>query len=455
MAESSPELVVKNTRVGNAAAEPSDIRIAGNRIAEIVPHDPNGAAAERERPDASNTREAEDSRSQDRGPAAAENVRVVDGTDTVALPGLMNAHTHTAMAMLRSYADDLPLMTWLEQEIWPLERKLSEDDIYWGARLGCLEMIRTGTTFFNDMYWHVLGTARATADAGLRAVLADAFIDFGDPGNAAGARDRVLEMMERVPAHGKRIDYALAPHAIYTVSEASLEWVAEMAAERDLRIHMHLSETAGEVETCINERGERPVPYLDRLGLLGPRMIAAHCVHLDDEEIGILAERGVHAVHNPVSNLKLASGGPMRYQAMKAAGINVLIGTDGAASNNNLDLLEELKFAALMAKHATADPTALPAGEAIALATTHAADAFGLETGRLAPGRLADLILVDLSHPFLFPGHSLEADLVYSAHGRPVVMTICDGRVLMEDGVIPDEAEIRREVRARWNRLGD
>ncbi|MFW6201028.1 MAG: amidohydrolase family protein, partial [Gemmatimonadota bacterium] len=320
-------------------------------------------------------------------------------------------------------------------------------------RLGCLEMIRTGTTFFNDMYWHVHGTARAAVDAGMRAVLADAFIDRKDPDLAEEVRDRVERRIEEFERYPDRIAYALAPHAVYTVGEASLRWVAERAAETGLPIHIHLSETAGEVEACVAEHGERPVAYLDRLGVLGPRTIAAHAVHLDDDEIALLAERGVHAAHNPVSNLKLASGGPMRYRALKQAGVNVVIGTDGAGSNNNLDLFEEMKFAALMAKHATGDTTALPAEEALELALANAARAFDLRAGVLEPGALADIVLIDLDDPFLFPGHDLAADLVYAAHGRPVRTTICDGEVLMEDGSIPDEAEIRREVTERWSRL--
>lgn len=420
----SPDLAILGTRLDGRAV---DVLIIGNRIHAIEPHDP----------------------ARPLGPGT----RVVDGRGTAVLPGLMNAHTHTAMAMLRSYADDLPLMEWLEREIWLFEARLTEEDVYWGARLGCLEMIRTGTTFFNDMYWHAHGTARAAVDSGMRAVVSPAFIDLGDPARAGAERDALLRILEESRRYPDRVQFALGPHAVYTVGEASLRWLAELSAERGLRINIHLSETGVEVERCVRQHGARPVAYLDRLGVLSERCFAAHAVHLTDEEIDLLAARGVHPVHNPVSNLKLASGGPMRYAAMEAAGIEVLIGTDGAASNNNLDLLEELKFAALLAKHATGDPTTLPASEALALATTHPARAFGIDAGEVAPGRLADLILVDLDDPFLFPGHDLAADLVYSAAGRAVRTTICDGKVLMEDRVIPDEEEIRAEVAARLRRL--
>lgn len=419
-----PTLIITATQVDG---KPSDILVKGKRIAAIAPHDP--------------------------GRTIPPGARHVDGHGTAALPGLMNAHTHSGMSILRSYADDMPLMPWLEQKIWPFEAGLTEDDVYWATRLACLEMIRTGTTFFNDMYWHFHGTARAATDAGMRAVLCPALIDMGDPERRAQAIDEHVRLMAESRRYPDRITFCLGPHAIYTVGTKMLEWVAEQSAAQGFFVNLHLSETAGEVDACVREHGERPVFYIDRLGLLGPRLLAVHAVHLDDAEIALVAERGAHAVHNPISNLKLASGGPMRYAAMKAAGVNVLIGTDSVASNNSLDLFEEMKFAALMAKHATGDPTVLPAGEAIQLATTNAARAFAIDAGLLAPGKLADIILVDLANPFLFPGHHLEADLVYAAHGRAVTTTICDGRVLMIGGVIADEAEIREEVVGRLGRL--
>lgn len=417
-------LAISATQVGGV---PADILVDGNRIAAVAPHD--GARVV---------------------PVGA---RLVDGRGTAALPGLMNAHTHSAMAMLRSFADDMPLLPWLRERIWPFEARLSEDDVYWGTRLACLEMIRTGTTFFNDMYWHFHGIARAAEDAGLRAVISSALIDAGDAQRQAEALEQHRRLSAEVGGYPDRIRYSIGPHAIYTVSPPTLEWIARESAAHGFLVHVHLSETAGEVAACLQAHGVRPVAYLERLGLLGPRLIAVHAVHLDDAEIALLAERGVHVVYSPTSNLKLASGGPMRYGALKAAGANVLLGTDSCASNNNLDLFEEMKFAALMAKHASGDPTVLPAPEAIALATTNAARAFGLDAGVLAPGALADLILVDLDSPYLFPGHHLEADLVYAAHGRAVRTTICDGRVLMDGGAIADEPEIRAEVRARLGRL--
>ncbi len=417
------DLVIRGTRLEGRTV---DIHVDANRIAAIESH---------------------------RGDTEPAAKRQVDGRGTAALPGLMNGHTHSAMAMLRSYADDMPLMPWLQEKIWPLEARMSQEDVYWGARLACLEMIATGTTFFNDMYWHFEGTARAALDSGLRAMVAGVIIDTGDEAASARQREEVLANCELARSLGDRISYALGPHAVYTVSPDSLSWVAEQSERLDLPVHVHLSETRAEVETCLEARGLRPPAWLERQGLLGRRTLAAHCVHLEDDEIVRMAERGVTAIHNPISNLKLASGGPMRYAAMRRAGLRVIIGTDGCASNNNLDLFEELKFAALLAKHASGDPTTLPAGEALSLATSEAAAAFHLDCGELAVGRLADIILVDLEHPMMFPGHDLPADLVYSAQGRPVRTTICDGRVLMDEGRIEGEDEIRREVAERWRRL--
>lgn len=417
-------LLISNTQVDGEAV---DIHVAGNRIQQITPHDARQAQAGMD--------------------------EVIDGHGTAALPGLSNAHTHTAMALLRSYADDMPLMSWLQDVIWPLEARLSEEDVYWAARLGCLEMIRTGTTFFNDMYWHQNGTVRAALDSGMRACVASVMIDPECPQDQERAWQHTLEQLEEICEYGPRIQGALGPHAIYTVGPDTLQRMAGHAGEAGVVLHMHLSETMGEVESCIAKHGVRPVHYLDGLGVLGSRCLLAHAVHLDPSEMEVLAARQAAVVHNPASNLKLASGGPMRYAALTRAGVSVLIGTDGAASNNNLDLFEELKFASLLAKHEAGDPTVLPAAEALSMATERAAKAFRVESGVLEPGKLADIILIDLDNPFLFPGHALDADLVYSGGGRAVKTTICDGRVLMKDGVIPEEGEIRHEAAQRFRRL--
>jgi 5-methylthioadenosine/S-adenosylhomocysteine deaminase len=442
-----PSLLVQGTRLDGRLV---DIRVAGQRILDIRAHD---VRAHDVRAHEALTQETQVHQPETRTPNPAT-PRILNGRGTAVLPGLMNAHTHSAMVILRSYADDMPLMPWLEEKIWPIEARLVEEDIYWAARLACIEMIRSGTTFFSDMYWHLPATARAARDSGMRALLAGAIIDRGDASAAEAQREAILTDHAYVAVMAcDRVRYALGPHAVYTVGRDSLVWVAEQSERLGLPVHLHLSETETELALCQDAQGLRPPAWLDSLGLLGRRTFAAHCVHLNEAEIALLAERGVHPIHNPISNLKLASGGPMPYAAMRAAGLRPLIGTDGCASNNNLDLLEELKFAALLAKHASGDPTVLPAEEALAMATIDAARAYDLDCGAIAPGKLADFFLVDLSHPMMFPGHNLAADLVYSAQGRAVVATVCDGQVLMEAGRVADEAEIRAEVAQRWNRI--
>jgi len=366
----------------------------------------------------------------------------IDGSGKAILPSLMNGHGHAAMTLLRGYADDMPLETWLQKHIWPIEAKLSEDDVYWGAKFACLEMIKTGTTFFADMYWHFPGTARAVEEMGMRATLSAAFFDFGDRIKAREARAQVKKLHAASSSYSDRIRFMLGPHSIYTVSRDSLCWAAGYARDHDLLIHMHLSETQTEVENCIKEHGKPPVEYLDEIGLLSPRFIGCHCVWLTDKEADLLAARGVHVVHNPVSNMKLSSGA-FRYDVLARKGVNIGLGTDGCASNNNLDMFEEMKMAALLAKLQSNDPTILRAPEAFSMATVNAAAMYRLECGEIREGMLADCMLVDLDHPQLVPNHNLMSNLVYSAGGDCVDTVICDGRILMQHRLVPGEQEIR------------
>ncbi|MEX0893825.1 MAG: amidohydrolase, partial [Gemmatimonadota bacterium] len=361
-----------------------------------------------------------------------------------AFPALANGHTHAAMTLFRGYGDDLPLMEWLETRIWPAEARLSEEDVYLGTRLALLEMIRGGTTYLNDMYWHRPGVVRAVEEMGVRAHVGSVFIDRGNAATAARQRDAVLVEIHARAELGERIRMALAPHAIYTVGVENLAWLGTLAREHGLMVHIHLSETRQEVEACLAEHGVRPVALLDRLGLLGPHLVVAHGIFLDPEEMGMLAAAGATVVTNPSANLKLAVGGIFDYDAARSAGLRVALGTDGAASNNNLDLLEEMKVAALVQKHRAGRATSLPAAEALALATTNAAAAFGLGSGRLEVGAPADLILVDLSDPATQPLHDPVSALVYAANAHAVHTTICHGRVLMRarQVLVADEAEI-------------
>lgn len=377
---------------------------------------------------------------------------VIDGSGKAILPSFHNAHTHAAMTLLRGYADDMELHTWLSEYIWPFEAKLTEDDIYWGARLACLEMIKSGTTFFADMYWHWKGAARAVEEMGMRAALSAAFFDFEDQGRAEAMKRQVMDLHEVSSSCSDRIRFILGPHAIYTVSPDSLCWLRDYAREHGLLIHTHLSETRKEVEDCLARFGKRPVEYLHDLGLLAPNLSLAHAIWVDDREMVLLAENGVQVVHCPVSNMKLASG-RFDYAAMRAHGVGVALGTDGCSSNNNLDMVEEAKVASLLAKVTAMDPTVFPAQEALDAATVNGARMYGLDAGRIATGMLADCILVDLNHLRMVPGHNLVSNLIYGAGSVCVDTTICNGRVLMLGGKVEGEEEILEQVRASVARL--
>lgn len=376
----------------------------------------------------------------------------IDGTGKAILPSLHNAHTHAAMTLLRGYADDLELHTWLSQYIWPMEARLTEEDVYWGTKLACLEMIKTGTTFFADMYWHWSGSARAVEEMGLRAALSAAFFDFDDPGRAQSMREQVMHLHDLSRSFSERILFMLGPHAIYTVSTDSLRWLADYAGEHELIMHMHLSETRKEVEDCVAKYGQRPVEYLHQLGLLSPKLILTHAIWLEEQEMALLAEHGVQIVHCPVSNMKLSSG-QFQYKALAEHGVPIALGTDGCSSNNTLDMFSEMKTASLLAKVTAMDPTVFTAQEVFDAATLHGAHIYGLESGCIVTGQWADCILVDLDQVSMVPNHNLISNLVYSAGARCVHTTICNGQILMQDGYVPGEEEILTRVREVVTRL--
>jgi 5-methylthioadenosine/S-adenosylhomocysteine deaminase len=373
----------------------------------------------------------------------------IDAGGAHLVPPLVNGHTHAAMTLFRGSGGDLPLMPWLEEKIWPVEAKLADEDIYWGARLACAEMLRSGTTRFWDMYWHPGATARAVADAGIRATIGAPLFDAG--GSPAQLREAAHRGLEELAGFGPEISPALAPHAIYTVSEESLGWIAELSVERDLPVQIHLSETEGEVQDCLAQHGTRPAFYLDRLGLLTERTVLAHGVWLDPEELALVAERGATVVTNPVANMKLAVGGVFPFPAARAAGVAVGLGSDGAGSNDSLDLLADLKAFALAQKHAAADPTAIDAGEAWAVATGAVAPRLGA-TG-LEVGAPADFLLLDPRSPELGIGE-LTAGLVYAAAGAAVDTAVVAGRVLMRGGEVPGLEEVVVQAARRAGRLG-
>ncbi|MEX2108591.1 MAG: amidohydrolase [Solirubrobacterales bacterium] len=396
---------------------------------------------------------------------------VIDAEGAPLVPALVNGHIHAAMTLFRGYGGDLPLMRWLQEVVWPVEARLEAEDVYWGTRLACLEMIRTGTARFWDMYWQPGATARAVEDAGLRATIAGPLFDAD--GGTEGMKATALRNLEELEGFGPRIGRGLAPHAIYTVSEELLSWIAELATEQSLPVHIHLSETEGEVSDCVAAHGVRPAAYLDRLGMLGERTVLAHGVWLDREELELIAARGCTIVTNPVANMKLAVGGPFPYPAAREAGVAVGLGTDGAGSNDSLDLLSDLKAFALIQRHAAGDPTVLPAAEAVEIATGARAplltdelhqlfspadrevDAVrgGERDRRLRPGAPADFLLLRRDAYEVGLG-DLASDLVYAASGSIVDTTVVAGRVLMRSGEIEGAAEIVAQAAERARRLG-
>jgi len=382
--------------------------------------------------------------------------QIIDATGMVAIPGLINAHTHCAMTLLRGYADDMPLMPWLKQRIWPFEMKLREDDVYWGTLLGIAEMIRGGVTCFNDMYHYFEAAARAVVDSGMRAVVSGVLLGFLP--NADELLDVAIAFAKDWKEKGDgRLVTMLGPHAPYTVADKFLARVVEGAECAQVGVHIHVSETRGEVNDSIRDHGKTPVARLADLGLLDLRpVLAAHCVHLTDDDIAILAGKRVGISHCPGSNMKLSSG-VAPVPELLGAGAVVGLGTDGPASNNNLDMLEEVRLAALLHKLEGKDPTLVPAYQALEMATRGSARALGIDdrVGQIAPGMRADIALLDFQQPHLFPRHDVVSHLVYAARAGDVRTVFINGRPVMRDGklVSLDEQEVYRQVAERLERL--
>jgi 5-methylthioadenosine/S-adenosylhomocysteine deaminase len=370
-----------------------------------------------------------------RSPADSE----VDGHGKIALPGLINAHTHLSMTMFRGYADDMLLQDWLQKKIWPLEAKLTGEACYYGALLGSAEMIQSGTTSFVDMYFFMEDVAKAVAESGLRGFLSYGIIDLFDPEKARMEQEKSRKFFDYIKGLGNsRIRFALGPHAPYTCSAETLLWAKEFAEKNDVINHVHVAETRKEQADSQQQHGLRVVEYLDKIGALSKKMLAAHCVWLTKSEVALLAKAGVAVAHCPVSNMKLASGGVAPLPEMFEAGVSVGLGTDGAASNNSLDMFETMKVCALLHKAHRWDPTVLNAQTVLDLATIQGAKALGVEReiGSLEPGKRADIILVDAKSPNMNPVYGKEtvvSDLVYSASSANVHTTIVDGQVLMEN----------------------
>ena len=357
------------------------------------------------------------------------------------VPAFYNCHTHLAMSLLRGFADDLALMPWLRDHIWPAESRLTDEIVYAGARLGMLELIRSGTVFANDMYWHAPMVARAAEEMGIRCSVSMQTVETGGPGEDDPKNVAANAALGNYPSNSSSLVFTtLAPHAIYTVCGKTLRELAARARAEDRFVHIHVAETRGEVEACRKEHeGRTPIRYLLDCGLLGPKTLMAHCVHLTDDDIQIIRDTGAVIVENQQSNMKLVSG---LFPYARTSACRRALGTDGACSNNSLSMFAEMKCAALAAKIESGDPMAAPAGEVLRLATRGGAEAFGVDAGEVRVGAAADFLILNPSALPLVPNHNPASDLVYSADATVVDTVVCAGRVLMEGGCVPGEEEI-------------
>jgi 5-methylthioadenosine/S-adenosylhomocysteine deaminase len=368
--------------------------------------------------------------------------RIISGKDRIAAPSLINGHTHAAMTLLRGYADDMPLKQWLEEKIWVLESKLTGEDVYWGTRLACLEMIKSGTTAFNDMYWFWEDSARAVCDMGMRGILSGVFIDMFDPKKAEEQIHANVELFKIADKYKPCVTFALGPHAVYTVSKESLRWARDFSEETGALIHMHLCETEGETQFTRERYGLSPVEFLSEEGVLSERFVGAHGCWLSEADGDILSRSKANLVNTPVSNLKLSVGKTLPYQLVLDRGIPFCLGTDGCSSNNHLDMFGTMKFASLLAKLNTNDPTFLPARQTFVTASSAAARIFRLGDWEIKEGATTDIMLLDKKRPEFVPNFDTYSDMVYAVNGYAVDTVICMGKVLMENRHVDGEEEI-------------
>lgn len=376
-------------------------------------------------------------------------VREIDGRGRLAMPGMINIHGHVSMTLMRGFADDIPLMSWLNDHVWPFEAKITGDDIRAGAELGIAEMLLGGTTTFVDMYWQQMDVAEAVKKSGIRAMLSPTFTD-------TRWDDFTRDFRDTYEAYGNgrhpRISVQIAPHSVYSCSREHLLEARCLADKYGLRMTTHVSETLDEQRTIRERHGKTPTEYLEELGMLDERMLAVHCVHVSDGDIELMHRRGVSAAYNPHSNMKISSGiAPVTR--MFDTGLNVGIGTDGSSSNNDLDMWEEMRTGTFLQKVATSDPLVIPAYQALEMATVNGAKAIGMgdRLGQLKAGMLADIVLIDTGKPHLYPRHDMVANLVYCAKCSDVDTVIVDGKVVVESGrlLTLDVASVCRDVQRR------
>ena len=372
---------------------------------------------------------------------------ILDCTGKAVIPGFVNMHTHAAMALLRGITEDVPLHDWLER-IWDIEARIDKDFIYWGTKVACLEMIKSGTTTFNDQYWVAPYARKAAVEMGVRPYISFILLDKFDREVAEKQRRKCVSLFEHSLEWGDDSHFAVSVHSVYTVSEEMIRWASDFTREHGLLLHVHVSETEKENNDCRKAHGGlSPTEYLDSLGVLGPHVVAAHSLWLSDHDVELMGANRVNCVHNINSNAKLSSGFRFRYDELRDAGANICLGTDGAASSNNLDMLETMKTSALFQKAWRMDPSRMPLNELLAAATRNGGRALGLDTGVVREGALADLSVIDMDNSYFLSPGSFLANLVYAAHSDVISSVIAQGRFVMRDRVVPGEADILAEAR--------
>ncbi len=394
----------------------------------------------------------------DKPPEAAAPENVIDGKGGIAMPGLVNSHGHSAMTLMRNYADDIALETWLFDNIFPIEAKLTDRDVYWGTMLGISEMLKSGVTLFADMYMFMEEVARAVTETGIKANICKSPVQFFE----GGELKRLDKSQAAVDYYNKyhnsadgRIKVFIEIHSVYLFNEKTLSNAAMLAKQLNTGIHIHILETAAEVESSKRDYGMTSVEICRKTGVLDVPVLAAHCVHLTDSDLEIMKEKGCSIAHNPTSNLKLGSG-IARVPEMLEMGINVCLGTDGAASNNNLNMFEEMNLASLIHKGVSMDPQLMKAGTVLKMGTCSGAKALGFDdTGMIREGMKADIILIDTDKPHFYPRNNPLSSVVYSAQASDVDTVIVDGKVLMKNRKFTsiDEERIKYEVHALSGRL--
>lgn len=377
----------------------------------------------------------------------------VDCKGSTAVPAFINMHTHAAMSLMRGAEEDVVFQEWLRR-IWEMEEGVDAEFVYWGTKVACLEMIRTGTATFNDQYWFTPAARKAAVETGIRPVVSFVAIDRNDRGETQRQKEQCLKTYEDFRKIDDGAVFSAAFHAIYSVSEELMLWTSEFARRNGLKLHIHLCETEKEVLDCkACHGGLSPVEYLDRLGILDSNVIAAHTLWLSEKDVEILGARDVSCVHNINSNAKLSSGYRFLYNELRDAGANVCLGTDGCASSNNLDILEAMKTSALFQKAWRGDPKALPLDELMSLATADGAKALGLDTGKLEEGKLADICIVDTDNTFFLSPGSFLSNFIYSAHSDCITSMIAAGRFVMRDRTVPGSGDIIASARKQLSKI--